>query len=167
MKERRLTTAERGKFKAQIHSALYKNPDIIDLLIGDTSGMKASAIQSEFKKYVKSHLFIEETVEEAKSFIFYDVEVPYIHTNTKTMRIVLYVISHRKIIEDYHKEGYYGNTADILSQMVEDTLLNNEETANSFGIGKLELDSIGIYSSERFTGCRMIFSVPDFRWSIK
>lgn len=167
MKDRQLTTAARGKYKSLIHSALYKNPDIIDLLIGDTSGMKASAIQKEFKKYVKSHLFIEDTIEDAKAFIFYDVEVPYIHTNTMTLRVVLYVICHRDTLENYHKEGYFGNTADILSQMVENTLLNNKGNANSFGIGELKLDSIGIYSSERFEGCRMIFSIPEFRWSSK
>lgn len=157
------TTAERGRFKEQIHSALYKNPDIIELLIGDTSGMKASQIHSEFKKYVKSHLFVEETIKDAKTFIYYDVEVPYIYSNTKTCRVIMYLISHKKILEEYHKEGYYGNNVDILSQMVEDTLINNKETARSFGIGELTLDSIEIYNSERFAGCRMTFSVPNFR----
>lgn len=157
------TTAERGRFKEQIHSALYKNADIKELLIGDTSGMKTTQIQSEFKKYVKSHLFIDDTIEETKTFIFYDVRFPNIHSNIKTCQVVMYLICHRDILEDYAKEGYFGNRADILSQMIEDTLLNDKETSNSFGIGELTLDSIDFYNSERFYGCTMTFSVPNFR----
>lgn len=157
------TTAERGRFKEQIHSALYKNADIKELLIGDTSGMKASQIQSEFKKYVKSHLFVDDTIEETKTFIFYDVRFPSLHSNIKTCQVIMYLICHRDILENYSKEGYYGNRADILSQMIEDTLINDKEISNSFGIGDLTLDSIDLYNSERFYGCSMTFSVPNFR----
>lgn len=33
-------TAERGKFKQEIHAALYKNEDIKELLLGDISSKK-------------------------------------------------------------------------------------------------------------------------------
>ena len=49
----------------------------------------------------------------------------------------MFAICHRDILEDYSKEGYFGDRADILSQMIEDSLINDEEVANSFGIGKL------------------------------
>ena len=47
--------------------------------------------------------------------------------------------------------------------MIENTLINDEETSNSFGIGKLNLDSVNIYNATRFYGCIMNFSVPNFR----
>lgn len=163
MTTRKKTTAERGKFKQEITSALYKSADIIDLLLGDTSGMSTSDKQKSFRKHVKSHLFIDDTIEETDSFIFYDVRLPDLAAQIKDCQVVLYAICHRDILDDYVKEGYFGNRADILSQMIEDCLINDEEVANSFGIGKLSLDSVDLYNATRFYGVVMIFNVPDFR----
>ena len=52
------TLSERGKFKIEITSALYKNKDIREMICGDTTGKSTSEIAREFKNYVKSHLFI-------------------------------------------------------------------------------------------------------------
>lgn len=163
MTTRKKTTAERGKFKQEITSALYKSADIRDLLLGDTSGMSTSDKQKSFRKHVKSHLFINDTIEETDSFIFYDVRLPDLAAQIKDCQVVLYAICHRDILDDYVKEGYFGNRADILSQMIEDCLINDEEVANSFGIGKLSLDSVDLYNATRFYGVVMIFNVPDFR----
>jgi len=157
------TTAERGKFKQEIHAALYKSPEIRELILGDTSGMSASTIQRKFKDHVKSHLFVDDTITDTDSFIFYDVVIPTFHSNIKTCSVVMYLICHRDILDNYSKEGYYGNRADILSQMVEDALLNNRDVCNKFGIGELELDSIDVYNATRFYGCVMNLSVPNFR----
>ena len=163
MTTRKKTTAERGKFKQEITSALYKSADIRDLLLGDTSGMSTSDKQKSFRKHVKSHLFIDDTIEETDSFIFYDVRLPDLAAQIKDCQVVLYAICHRDILDDYVKEGYFGNRADILSQMIEDCLINDEEVSNSFGIGKLSLDSVDLYNATRFYGVVMIFNVPDFR----
>lgn len=163
MTTRKKTTAERGKFKQEITSALYKSADIRDLLLGDTSGMSTSDKQKSFRKHVKSHLFIDDTIEETDSFIFYDVRLPDLAAQIKDCQVILYAICHRDILDDYAKEGYFGNRADILSQMIEDCLINDEEVANSFGIGKLSLDSVDLYNATRFYGVVMIFNVPDFR----
>lgn len=163
MAMRKKTTAERGKFKQEITSALYKSADIRDLLLGDTSGMSASDKQKLFRKHVKSHLFIDDTIEETDSYIFYDVRLPDLAAQIKDCQVILYAICHRDILDDYVKEGYFGNRADILSQMIEDCLINDEEVANSFGIGKLSLDSVDLYNATRFYGVVMVFNVPDFR----
>lgn len=163
MTTRKKTTAERGKFKQEITSALYKSADIRDLLLGDTSGMSTSDKQKSFRKHVKSHLFIDDTIEETDSYIFYDVRLPDLAAQIKDCQVILYAICHRDILDDYVKEGYFGNRADILSQMIEDCLINDEEVANSFGIGKLSLDSVDLYNATRFYGVVMIFNVPDFR----
>ena len=157
------TTAERGLFKEEIHSALYKNENIRELLLENTDGMSATQIQEEFKKHVKSHLFIDDTIQETGTFIFYDVVFPRLSTNIKDCRVIMYAICHRDVLENYTKEGYYGNRADILTQMIEDTLINDKSVARSFGIGELTLDSLEPYNSTRFYGCMMLFSVPNFR----
>lgn len=159
----RKTTAERGKYKTIISSALYKNKDIIDLLLGDMAGKNQSEVRKQFKEHVKSHLFIDDTIEDAGTYIFYDIHMPELHTNTKRCMIIMYLICHRSILEDYSKDGYYGDRIDILSQMVEDTLINNKEVSNEFGIGELTLDSIGIYNATRFYGSVLTLSVPNFR----
>lgn len=156
-------TAERGKFKQEIHTALYKSNNIKELLLDNMANMSTSDTRNLFKEHVKSHLFIDDTITETKSFIFYDVRMPNMHTNIKNCQIILYAICHRDILDNYEKEGYYGNRADILSQMIEDCLINDKEVSNSFGIGELSLDSVDIYNATRFYGCIMTFSVPDFR----
>ncbi len=157
------TTAELGKFKTLIQTALYKSDDIRDLILGDTSGMKPSDVRKEFKKHVDSHLFVDEILTETSTYIFYDVRIPYLHTQTKKCEIIMYMICHRSIIDDYHKEGYYGDRVDILTQMVEKAIINDKDIANSFGIGSLTLDSVDFYNSRRFYGRLLTFSVPDFR----
>lgn len=157
------TTAERGKFKQEIHAALYKNENLRELILGDTSSMSPKELRTAFKEHVKSHLFIDDTIEETTTYIFYDISFPYLNTNVKTCRVIMYAICHRDILENYSKEGYYGDRADILAQMIEDSLINDEEVANSFGIGKLVLDSVSIYNAYKFYGSILTFEVPTFR----
>lgn len=157
------STAARGIYKQKIHDALYKSNEIIELLSDDAGNMSIGDKQKLFNKHVKSHLFIDDTIEETDSFIYYDVRLPNLRQNIKNCQVVLYAVCHRDILDNYVKEGYYGNRADILSQMIEDCLINDEEVANSFGIGKLSLDSVDIYNAIKFYGAVMTFNIPDFR----
>lgn len=167
MGNKKKTTAERGLFKKIIHTALYKNTDLRELLLGDTTGKSAKELQDEFKAHVKSHLFIDDTLTEAESYIFYDVRFPVIHTHIKNCTVLLYAICHRSILEGYAKEGYYGNRSDILAQMVEDSLINNPSIARSFGIGDINLVGVDIYNSARYYGSILTFEVPNFRATCK
>lgn len=157
------TTAERGKFKQIIHKALFENENIREMIIGDFSKMSKIDQLKTFKEYVKSHLFIDDTITESKTFIFYDIELPDLHENIKDCRISMYLICNRDLLENYEKNGYYGDRIDILSQMVEEALINNEKVSQKFGIGKLTLDSVNIYNATRFYGCILEMSVPNFR----
>ena len=157
------TISECGKFKQEIHTALYKSDDIKKLILGNTSDMSQKDIKEFFREHVKSHLFIDDTITESTSYIFYDIRIPKIHSNTKRCEVILYAICHRDILDDYILDGYCGNRADILSQMVEDCLINNKNTSSNFGIGELSLDSVDIYNSTRFYGRIMMFNVPNFR----
>lgn len=163
MTVKKKSTLERGKFKQEITSALYKSADIQELLLGDVSSLSTRDKQKLFKEHVKSHLFIDDTIDETDSYIFYDICMPNLATHIKDCRVILYAICHRDILDDYVKEGYYGNRADVLSQMIEDCLIKDENIANNFGIGSLSLDSVDIYNATRFYGVVMIFSVPNFR----
>lgn len=160
---RKKTTEERGLFKREIHAALYKNEKIRDMLLEDTSGKKPVEIMADFKKHVKSHLFLEDTLIEAKMFIYYDVIMPDLRSNIKDCKVIMYLICHRDYLDDgYAIDGYVGDRVDILSQLVEETLLD-KSVVNNFGIGELTLDSINIYNATRFYGCILNFVVPNFR----
>ena len=160
---RKKTTEERGLFKREIHAALYKNEKIRKMLLGDTKGKKAVDIMADFKKHVKSHLFLEDTLIEAKMFIYYDVIMPDLRSNIKDCKVIMYLICHRDYLDDgYAIDGYVGDRVDILSQLVEETLLD-KSVVNNFGIGELTLDSINIYNATRFYGCILNFVVPNFR----
>ena len=74
----------------------------------------------------------------------------------------MYAICHRDILDNYYKEGYYGNRSDVLSDMIVDTLINDSDICNRFGIGQLQVDSLDVYNSKRFYGCQLVFSVPNF-----
>ena len=160
---KRKTISDCGKFKEEIQTALYKNTELRSLLINDSESMSAKQKQDEFRKHVFSHLFVDDTIEETDSFIFYDVHFPYLTSNVKECRVIMYVICHRDILDNIYVDGYYGNRADILSQMVEDALINDLKTAFSFGIGRLVLDKIEIYNANRFYGRILTFDVPSFR----
>ena len=159
------TTKERGEYKQKINAAFYKSIPIKDLLFDgiDTSGMSANELRDQFKKHVKSHLFIDDTIKDTGSFIYHDIRMLYLHENIKTCTLVVYAVCHRDILDNYEYDGYYGNRADILSEMIEDCLINDEDVVNSFGIGRLTLDSVDVYNSSRFYGCIMTFNVPNFR----
>jgi len=157
------STSERGLFKQVINTALYRSSDIKELLLGDTSNMSPSAIQKYFKDRVFSHLYVDDTVLKTNTYIFYDVVFPEIHTNTKTCKIIMYVLCHVDIIDKYDDGQFIGNRVDVLTQMIEDVLLNDEEVTNSFGIGQLKLDSEELYQASHFYGTVLTFSVPNFR----
>lgn len=152
---------ERGKFKQAIKSMLFMSDDVKKVLFGDERLTQEQA-KEKFNMCVKSHFFIDDTLTEKGSYIFFDVVIPNISTQIKDCKIVMYLISHREILDDYSLDGYYGNRADILSQTVENALLNTVEV-KEFGIGDLQLDSVDIYNSANYYGVQMLFSTSCFR----
>lgn len=157
------TTKERGAYKEKIKQALFSSNNISEILLGDTSAMTTGNKAKVFNEFVKSHLFIDGTLDREGTYIFFDVLTRSVSAQIKSCTVVLYAICHRDILDDYYKEEYYGNRADVLSQMVEDCLVCDEKVASSFGIGKITLDSIDIYNSHDYYGYIMTFSAPDFK----
>lgn len=159
---RESTTKERGIYKTRISNALLQSNNIKEIILGDTRELTPKELLSKFQKHVNSHLFIDETIKDTTTYIFFDVIMPELRPQTKTIQVLIYAICHRDILEDYVKEGYYGNRADILSEMIEETLLD-DSIVKKFGIGDLSLDNVDIYNSVTFYGCIMSFSVRNFR----
>ena len=159
---RELTTKERGIYKTRIANALLSSDDIKELILGDTTSLSSTALITKFKEHVKSHLFIDETIKETETFIFYDIIMPNLRPQVKSVEIILYAICHRDILENYSKEGYYGNRTDILSEMIEEILLDSS-IVKKFGIGDLQLGNVDIYNSTTFYGVIMTFEVKNFR----
>ena len=159
---RKLKTSERGIYKTRILNALLQSDNIKDLVLGDTSGMEPQKLIKEFRNHVNSHLFIDDTIKDTSTYIFFDVIMTKMRPQVKSIQVLIYAICHRDILEDYKRDGYYGNRADILSQMIEESLLD-EEIVKKFGIGDLELDNVDIYNSITFYGTIMSFSVHNFR----
>lgn len=156
-------TKDRGRFKQQIKTLLFTSENLLEVLCGDVSGLSTKAKLDMFNKCVKSHLFIDDTLTENGSYIFFDVVVPDVSVHTKECKIVMYLICHRDLLDDtYVKEGYYGNRADIMSEIVEETLLS-DKNINQFGIGELLLESVDIYNSASYYGVQMTYAAECFR----
>ena len=101
---------DRGQFKSNVKKCLYKNENLRQFLF---DGENTNITPRLFSERVKSHLFVDEILTEKKSYIFFDVVCPQFSTHIKEMKIVMYVICHRAILDDYtQREGYYGNRAD-------------------------------------------------------
>lgn len=153
-----------ANIKQEINTALFNNEDLRKMVLEQTNAGDTPREQKKaFKKRVFSHLFIDETIEETGTYIFYDVVFPSLRPEIKTCQVWMYLICHRSLIDDYESDKYYGNRIDALTQMVEDSLLSDDEVALNFGIGRLSLDSTEIYNSMRMYGHSLVFSVPDFR----
>lgn len=158
----KINIKELGIYKTRILNALLKSDDIKDLILGDNCDVNTKESLFEFKSHVNSHLFIDDTIKDTSTYIFFDVILPKMRPQVKSIQIYIYAICHRDILENYTKEKYYGNRADILSEMIEETLLD-EDIVKEFGIGDLELDNVDIYNSSTFYGRILTFSVNNFR----
>ena len=159
---------EMGKWKIRIGNAIMNSDEIMGLLTGkDVSTMSKKERTAEFKKYVTSHLFINDSslgsvLESVDSRIFYDIRFLSLRPQIKDCSIILYALCHRDILDTYEGDEYIGNRSDVLAQMIEKTLLD-ENIVKEFGIGDLSLDNVDIYNTTTMYGHIMTFSVPDFR----
>lgn len=151
---RDVTTKELGTFKTKIINALARSEKINDLLNDGEPG--------KVTDHVKDHLFIDDTIKDTSSYIFFDVYMSELQPHIKRLSVVMFVITHRDILDTCSIEGYYGNRTDILTQMIEE-VLTDEKIIKDFGIGDLNLVGIDIYNTNSFYGRILRFSVPNFR----
>ena len=165
---RKFTTKEMGKWKAITGNAFLHSDKLMGLLTGkDVSTLTKVQRETEFRKYVTSHLFINDdalgsVLDFKDSRIFFEVSVVTVHPNIKTCSIMVVALCHRDILDTYEGDEFMGNRADVMAQMIEESLLN-EDVIKEFGIGDLSLDNVEPYNSTTMYGRILTFSVPNFR----
>ena len=62
---------ECGLFKQNIKNMLFASDDVMRVLVDDFEGLTAKQKREIFLKRVKSHLFIDDTLEEKGTYIFF------------------------------------------------------------------------------------------------
>lgn len=153
---------ELGSYKQKIMSILSRSDDIKELLFGEGSSIPAGSTEEMLEKHILPYHYVDETLTEPGSYLFVEVTVPTVGTNTKLCRIVIEILVHRSLFR-CSKPGYSGNRADVLAQVAEELLLGSKEQSRAFGIGRLALDEAGIISSKQYCGRTLTFTVPNFR----
>ena len=153
---------ERGLFKQRIKNIFFSSNDVMRILVDDYEKLTDKQKKEAFSDSVKSHLFIDNTLTEKGTYIFFDVVIPNFRTQTKECKIVMYLICHRDLLDGFNFKDYSGNRTDILAQVVEECLLN-PKNKKQFGIGNLLLSAVDIYNSNNYYGIQMIFDAECFR----
>lgn len=147
-----------GVFKTNLLLSFLDSPDICELLLGEnyTSDDVDNLVYSQIFPY----LYIDETQTEVLPYLC--IEVNYIKQSRtmKTLKVTVYAYCHKDCME-YHKDGYLGTRADILSDMVERQL----QEPNKYGIGELTLESVNYYfPNNKYYGRQLIFTTSDFKF---
>lgn len=117
---------ERGLFKQNIKNMLFSSDDVMKVLIDNYENLTAKQKREVFLERIKSHLNIDDTLTEKGTYIFFDIVIPNIEYQTKECKVIMYLICHRDLLDDFEMEGYYGNRADALSKAVEKIFINEE-----------------------------------------
>lgn len=154
---------QKGEYKSKIFTSLYKSTDLKKVLLDNYELDEKTKCTKDFKEHCKSHLFVDGTLSDCGSYIFFDVVIPNMRTQTKTVQILMYVVAHRDILDEaVALDGVTGNRADVLAMLVEDAL-TNPETAKQFGIGDLTCEEALIYNGKDYYGTQLTFTAVDFK----
>ncbi len=94
-----MTSKERGLYKEQIKKALFSSNEICEMLMGDTSSLSNKEKAKIFDYWVKSHLTIEDVLDDEGSCIFFDITTRSISPTIKKDEIIMYVVCHRDILD--------------------------------------------------------------------
>lgn len=152
---------ELGTFKDLINPILYSSQNIREIILGNSPLSESEQLHG-LSHRIFSHLYTDDVMLEAATYIFYDVVIPRVGNTVKTCKLIVYCICHKDIINNFTKQGYYGNRADALAQMVEE-VFTDPEIIRQYGIGKLNLTNIDIYRDQRkMYGRILTFEVPTF-----
>ncbi|MCH5265802.1 MAG: hypothetical protein J1F02_07870 [Lachnospiraceae bacterium] len=157
---------ELGTYKTKLSSILKHSEPIRKLLLGPEYTEDMAGADKALDEYIRPHLYAEPSITGTHSYLFYDTGIAGMQSNTKTMKLVIQILTHRDCLPR-EIQGYEGTEADILAAMVEGELCGNlsaRESMSSFGIGRLELiPPLEILSYPDYYGKELVFHVPDFR----
>lgn len=165
---------ELGQYKNHLYSIFVNDENTRRLLLGENyagniSDLDDADLSAALEKQVLPHLYMEQTVSDVNSYLFFETYISSANSNIKNMKIVVQAVCHKDITAYPEKsEGYYGLRYDVLSQYVEELLCPTgkelkRQRMKQFGIGGLELQNVDLFSKDYYIGHTLTFQVPTFR----
>lgn len=162
--KKKKTLKERGEFKATIYNILIKDPRIQKIVLNDLyDSLNEKERIKKMRDFVFTHLFVNDTIKEVGTFIYFDIYFPRMRDQIKTCKITMYAMTHRDLLDTYHDPDMIGNRADCLAEYIEDVLVNDPENKYEFGIGTIVLESALYVNTANLYGTEFLFDVRTFR----
>ena len=148
---------ELGLYKHTVFTKIRNSDDIKEILLGKNYNVEI--VDDLLDEHIFPYLYVPDVQSEAKTYICVDVIVPKVpNPSIKNLKIIIWVFAHKSLMR-YSKKGYIGTRTDILSDVL-DRLL---DTSREFGIGRLKLEDVGIFNSEKlYYGRVLTYSASDF-----
>ncbi len=160
-----MNLSELGAYKHKVAAIFANDPDIIDVLLGkvdedaDTDEMLLGDDEDSCG-HIYEYEYVDDTNETTDTYLCVETVMVKAPTDT-AYRVYLYVFAycHKKIMQNYKKEGRVGTRVDILAENV-DRLLNSNK---DFGIGRLRLVSADVYKpNNSYYGRFLCYEAVDF-----
>lgn len=148
---------ELGSYKYTIFTKIRNSDDIKEILLGKNYNVEI--VDDLLDEHIFPYLYVPETQQTAKSYICVDVVIPKVpNFSIKNLKIIIWVFTHKSLM-NYSKKGYVGTRTDILSDILDKML----DTSRDFGIGRLKLEDVGLFNSEKqYYGRTLTYSASDF-----
>jgi hypothetical protein len=152
-----------GTILSKVISAFKHSEEIRDVLFGSQVDESDFDLQRAYEDCIWDCLYVKGIQTEAKTYICADTVAFSIGSNIKTIKLVIQVFCEKSLLK-YSKKGYVGNRPTILAEIIEEILISDENFSRNFGIGKLELNSVDIFTNgENHYGKTMEFIIKNFR----
>lgn len=152
-----------GTILSKVISAFKHSDEIRDVLFGGQINENDFDLQKAYEDCIWDCLYIKGIQTEAKTYICADTTVSRINSSTKNVKLIIQVFCEKSLLK-YSKKGYVGNRPTILAEIIEEILIKDEEFSRNFGIGKLELNNVNIFTNgENHYGKTLEFTITTFR----
>lgn len=148
-----------GLYKNKIILSLLKSKDFCNAMFVDEE-ITDEKIDNLVYTQVFPYLYVDETQKEVLPYVCCEIKIPHIpNESVKHMQVIFWIYSHKSCMK-YSLKDYVGTRVDILSDIIERQLHDSKD----FGIGKIELKSIGnVFPNYKYYGRELIFDVSDFK----
>lgn len=147
-------------YKKEVIETLGRSQAVVGLILDDIDiDMESDTAYSVYDNNLFNYNYVDDTQTLASALIMVEVEIPRVPTSG-IKDVILYVqIVVNKGFMQLKYGNVKGNRRDNLARQV-DLLLNNSK---NFGIGKLNLESVGIAGvPDGYTSTMLTYSVPNF-----
>lgn len=149
-------------YKKKVINLLGTSQDVVELLadIPDID-MNSDEAYEVFDDNLYDYDYIDETIQEYKSYVMVEAETVYSSPTVKDVRLYVQIVVPKGDMKlDVRRfRGVKGNRKDNLARRI-DLLLNNKD---SFGIGRLVLRKVvQAPVPEKYTSTLLVYEIPNF-----